>query len=74
MEYISPRSELGPCDTFIHDEYRAQAERQAIQKHNKLLDRERQERQYVLANQLSRTTCAEFRDDVLAQMLEVDVS
>jgi hypothetical protein len=72
MDYIRPRSGYQPCDTFfIEDDYRMQAEKQAKQEHDKLVARERQ---YAMANQLSRITCAEFRDDVLQQMLEMDVS
>lgn len=72
MDYIRPRSGFQPCDTFfIEDDYRAQAEKQAKQEHDKLVARERQ---YAMANQLSRITCAEFRDDVLQQLLEMDVS
>jgi thioredoxin-like negative regulator of GroEL len=48
-----------------------QAEKQAKQEHDKLVARERQ---YAMANQISRITSAEFRDDVLQQMLEMDVS
>ncbi|OOQ83036.1 G1/S-specific cyclin Cln1 [Penicillium brasilianum] len=70
MDYVRPRSGYQPCDTFfIEDDYRMQAEKQAKQEHDKLVARERQ---YAMANQLSRITCAEFRDDVLQQMLEMD--
>jgi hypothetical protein len=71
MEYVRPRSGFQTCDTFIENDYRAHTEMQAILEHDKLVARERQ---YELANQLSRITCAEFRDDVLQQMLEMDVS
>jgi hypothetical protein len=73
MDYIRPRSGYQPCDTFfIEDDYhRMQAERQAKQEHHKAVSRERQ---YAMANQISRITCAEFRDDVLQQMLHMDVS
>lgn len=72
MDYIRPRSGYQPCDTFfIEDDYRMQAEKQAKQEHDRLVARERQ---YAIAGQLSRITCAEFRDDILQQMLEMDVS
>ncbi|KAJ5266679.1 hypothetical protein N7478_009487 [Penicillium angulare] len=70
MDYMRPRSGYQPCDTFfIEDDYRVRAERQAKQEHDKLVARERQ---YAIADQLSRLTSDEFRDDVLAHMLEMD--
>jgi hypothetical protein len=72
MDYNRPRSAYQPCDTFfIEDDYRMQAEKQAKQEHDKLVNRERQ---HAMANQISRITTVEFRDDVLQQMLEMDVS
>jgi hypothetical protein len=72
MDYIRPRSGYQPCDTFfIEDDYRMQAEKQAKQEHDKLMNRERQ---HAMATQISRITSVEFRDDVLQQMLEMDVS
>ncbi|KAJ5094553.1 hypothetical protein N7456_010414 [Penicillium angulare] len=70
MDYMRPRSGFQPCDTFfIEDDYRVRAERQAKQEHDKLVARERQ---YAIADQLSKLTSDEFRDDVLAHMLEMD--
>jgi hypothetical protein len=65
-----------PCSTFfVEDDYgmesRIRAERQAKQEHDKLLARERQ---YAMADELSRLTSDELRDDVLSHMLEMDVS
>lgn len=72
MDYTRPRSGFQPCDTFfIEDDIREQVEKQAKQEHDKLVARERQ---YALANQLSRVTSAELRDDILQHMLVMDVS
>lgn len=65
-----------PCSTFfVEDDYgmesRIRAERQSKQEHDKLLARERQ---YAMADELSRLTSDELRDDVLSHMLEMDVS
>lgn len=51
------------------DYHRARADRQAKQEHDKLVARERQ---YVIADQLSRLTSEELRDDVLKHMLDMD--
>ncbi|KAJ5239449.1 hypothetical protein N7468_004068 [Penicillium chermesinum] len=70
MDYLRPRSGFQPCDTFfIEDDYRQRAEKQAKQEHDKLVARERQ---YAIADQLSRLTSDELRDDVLSHMLEMD--
>ncbi|KAJ5684316.1 uncharacterized protein N7477_000661 [Penicillium maclennaniae] len=70
MDYIRPRSGFQPCDTFfVEDDYRVRAEKQAKQEHEKLVARERQ---YAIADQLSRLTSEELRDDVLSHMLEMD--
>lgn len=72
MDYIRPRSGFQPCETFfVEDDYRVRAEKQAKQEHEKLVARERQ---YAIADQLSRLTSEELRDDVLSHMLEMDVS
>jgi hypothetical protein len=72
MDYIRPRSGFQPCETFfVEDDYRLHAEKQAKQEHEKLVARERQ---YAIADQLSRLTSEELRDDVLSHMLEMDVS
>ena len=72
MDCLRPRSGYQPCDTyFVEDDYRLQAEKQAKQEHDKLLARERQ---YAIADQLSKLTSEELRDDVLSHMLEMDVS
>lgn len=55
----------------MEDDYRLRAEKQAKQEHEKLVARERQ---YAIADQLSRLTSEELRDDVLSHMLEMDVS
>ncbi|KAJ5933425.1 hypothetical protein N7454_005754 [Penicillium verhagenii] len=70
MEYTRPRSSYQPCDTFfIEDDYRLRAEKQAKQEHDKLVARERQ---YAIADQLSRLASDELRDDVLSHMMEMD--
>lgn len=74
MDYMRPRSgyQHQPCDTFfVEDDYRLRAEKQAKQEHEKLVNRERQ---FAIADQLSKLTSDELRDDVLAHMLEMDVS
>ncbi|KAJ5751767.1 hypothetical protein N7520_008684 [Penicillium odoratum] len=70
MDYMRPRSSYQPCDTFfVEDDYRLRAEKQAKQEHDKLVARERQ---YAIADQLSRLASDELRDDVLSHMLEMD--
>ncbi|KAK5800189.1 hypothetical protein VI817_002401 [Penicillium citrinum] len=71
MAFTRPRSNFQPCETFfVEDDYhRARADRQAKQEHDKLVARERQ---YVIADQLSRLTSEELRDDVLKHMLDMD--
>lgn len=73
MAFSRPRPSFQPCETFfVEDDYhRVRAERQAKQEHDKLVARERQ---YVIADQLSRLTSEELRDDVVKHMLEMDVS
>lgn len=72
MDYLRPRSSFQPCDSFfVEDDYRLRAEKQAKQEHDKLVARERQ---YAIADQLSKLTSEELRDDVLSHMLEMDVS
>lgn len=69
---MRPRSSYQPCDTFfVEDDYRMRAEKQAKQEHDKLVARERQ---YAIADQLSRLASDELRDDVLSHMMEMDVS
>lgn len=65
-----------PCSTFfVEDEYgmdtRMRQERQAKEEHQKLVSRERQR---AMAEELSHITSDELRDDVLAHMMEMDVS
>ncbi|KAJ5805514.1 uncharacterized protein N7503_003116 [Penicillium pulvis] len=70
MDYMRPRSSYQPCDTFfVEDDYRMRAEKQAKQEHEKLVARERQ---YAIADQLSRLASDELRDDVLSHMMEMD--
>ncbi|KAJ5523170.1 hypothetical protein N7513_012714 [Penicillium frequentans] len=70
MDYMRPRSSYQPCDTFfVEDDYRMRAEKQAKQEHDKLVARERQ---YAIADQLSRLASDELRDDVLSHMMEMD--
>ncbi|EPS30406.1 hypothetical protein PDE_05357 [Penicillium oxalicum 114-2] len=70
MDYVRPRSGYQPCDTFfVEEDLRAQAERQAKQEHDKLVNRERQ---YAMATQLSRLTSDEYRDDAVQHMMEMD--
>lgn len=73
MDYMRPRSGYQPCETFfVEDDFdHLRAEKQAKQEHEKLVARERQ---YAIAEQLSRITSEELRDDVLSHMLEMDVS
>ncbi|KAJ5735078.1 uncharacterized protein N7483_000203 [Penicillium malachiteum] len=70
MDYMRPHSSFKPCDTFfVEDDYRMRAEKQAQEEHDKLVNRERQ---YAIADRLSRLTSDELRDDVLSHMIEMD--
>lgn len=72
MDYLRPRSGFQPCETFfVEDDTRLRAERQAREEHDRLVARERQ---YAIADELSRLTSEELRDDVLDHMLNMDVS
>lgn len=71
-----PASGYQPCETFFVecDDYslpQPSAKEQAKREHAKLLARERQ---YAIADQLSKIASDEFREDVLSHMLEMDVS
>lgn len=71
MDYHRPQSGFQPCDSFfVEDDYHVRAERQAKEEHEKLVARERQ---YAIADQLSRLASDELRDDVLSHMLRLDV-
>lgn len=71
MDYLRPRSGFQPCDTFfVEDDFRLRAERQAKEEQDKLVARERQ---YAIADQLSRLASDELRNDVLSHMLHMDV-
>ena len=66
-----PTSSYQPCDTFFVESYdEFPAPRMDPKEHAKLMARERQ---YAMAEQLSKVTSDEFRDDVLAHMLDMDV-
>jgi len=70
MDYLRPRSGYQPCETFfVEDDTRLRAERQAREEHDRLVARERQ---YAIADELSRLTSEELRDDVLEHMLSMD--
>ncbi|PYH33358.1 G1/S-specific cyclin [Aspergillus neoniger CBS 115656] len=67
-----PTSSYQPCDTFFVESYdEFPAPRMDPKEHAKLMARERQ---YAMAEQLSKITSEEFRDDVLAHMLDMDAA
>lgn len=72
MDYIRPRSGYQTCETFfVEDDTRLRAEKQAKEECDKAAARERQ---CIIAEQLSRITSEELRDDILNHMLDMDVS
>lgn len=71
-----PTSSFQPCETFFVecDDYTLpplSAKQQAEKEHTKLVARERQ---YAIADQLSKIASDELREDILSHMLEMDVS
>ncbi|KAF7594799.1 hypothetical protein BBP40_008302 [Aspergillus hancockii] len=67
-----PTSSYQPCDTFFVESYEDfPAPRIDNKEQAKLIARERQ---YALADELSKVASDEFRDDILAHMLDMDAS
>lgn len=67
-----PTSSYQPCDTFFVESYDDfPAPRMDPKEHAKLIARERQ---YAIADELSRVASEELRDDILSHMLDMDVS
>ncbi|KAL4923053.1 G1/S-specific cyclin [Aspergillus undulatus] len=67
-----PTSSYQPCDTFFVESYDDfPVPRMDPKEHAKLIARERQ---YAIADELSRVTSEEYRDDVLSHMLDMDTS
>lgn len=67
-----PTSSYQPCETFFvesYDDFRAP--RVDAKEHAKLIARERQ---YAIAEELSKVASDEFREDILSHMLDMDVS
>lgn len=66
-----PTSSYQPCDTFFVESYdSAPAPRIDPKEHAKFIARERQ---YAIADELSRITSDDFRDDIVSHMLDMDV-
>jgi hypothetical protein len=67
-----PTSSYQPCDSYFVESYDDfPAPRIDAKEHAKLVARERQ---YAIADELSKLASDEFRDDILAHMLDMDVS
>ncbi|KAI9038528.1 G1/S-specific cyclin [Aspergillus affinis] len=67
-----PTSSYQPCDTFFVESYDDfPAPRMDPKEHAKLIARERQ---YAIADELSRVASEELRDDILAHMLDMDTA
>ncbi|KAL4937532.1 hypothetical protein BDV06DRAFT_71774 [Aspergillus oleicola] len=67
-----PTSSYQPCDTFFVESYDDfPVPRIDPKEHAKLIARERQ---YAIADELSRVTSEEYRDDVLSHMLDMDAA
>ncbi|PYI15181.1 hypothetical protein BO99DRAFT_262736 [Aspergillus violaceofuscus CBS 115571] len=67
-----PASSYQPCDTFFVESYDDfPAPRMEPKEHARLIARERQ---YAIADELSKITSEEFRDDILAHMLDMDTA
>lgn len=61
-----------PCDTFFVESYGGfPAPGLDLKQHAKLVARQRQ---YAIKDELSRIASDEFREDILAHLLEMDVS
>ena len=71
MSY-SRRFNYQPCDSFFVESYDDfLAPRLTAKEHARLIARERQ---YAVAEELSKITSQELRDDILAHLLDMDVS
>lgn len=69
---MSSRSNFQPCDTFFVESYGGfPAPGLDPKQHAKLIARERQ---YAIADELSKIASDELRDDILDHLLEMDVS
>ncbi|KAL2803148.1 cyclin-like protein [Aspergillus granulosus] len=67
-----PTSSYQPCDTFFVETYDDfPVPRMDPKEHAKLIARERQ---YAIADELSRIASEEYREDVLSHMLDMDAS
>ncbi|KAE8144451.1 G1/S-specific cyclin [Aspergillus avenaceus] len=67
-----PMSSYQPCDTFFVESYEDfPAPRMDPKEHAKLIARERQ---YAIADELSKVASDELRDDILSHMLDMDAS
>ncbi|PKY02559.1 hypothetical protein P168DRAFT_320123 [Aspergillus campestris IBT 28561] len=67
-----PTSSYQPCDTFFVESYdNAPAPRMDPKEHAKFIARERQ---YAIADELSRITSDEFREDIVSHMLDMDAA
>jgi hypothetical protein len=62
-----------PCDSFFIETYEQDfpAPRLDPKEHAKIVARERQ---YAIADELSKAASDEYQDDIVAHMLEMDVS
>lgn len=58
------------CDTFVESYEDAPAPRMDPKEHAKLIARERQ---YAIADELSRITSEEYRNEILEHMMQMDV-
>lgn len=68
-----PASGFQPCDSFFVETYDQEfsGPRLDPKEHARLVARERQ---YAIADNLSRLTSEEYQEDVVAHMLQMDVS
>lgn len=66
-----PSSSFQPCETFFVEPADDIPHRLDPKEHARLVARERQ---YAMADELSRLTSEEYQDDILSHMLEMDVS
>ncbi|OJJ46953.1 hypothetical protein ASPZODRAFT_65685 [Penicilliopsis zonata CBS 506.65] len=65
-----PTSSYQPCDSFFVESYdNFPAPRMDAKEHARLIARERQ---YAIAEELSKVASDEFRDDILSHMLDMD--
>lgn len=68
-----PTTSYQPCDSYFVESYEPEypAPRLGPKEHAKLIARERQ---YAIADELSKQVSDEYREDVLSHMLMMDVS